>query len=256
MTELILIDLDDTLWDTQANNKQSLNELYTALDWGQYFVSFEDFFAVYHPINVRLWEQYNSGAVDKDTLSIDRLRLPLAGYVWHTPAEWLAINDDFMARVRTKRGLCPNALSTLQHLHARYRVCLISNGFGEVQYAKVEDTGLRPYIDAIVLSEEVGINKPDARIFAHALELCNASPERSVMIGDSWGADIVGASNAGIPSIWYNPHRQPLPPASDGLRLPRHVITDLAELTALLPLCSSHADTDPSHSATSYALQR
>ncbi len=236
MTRLVLIDLDDTLWDTQRNNKESLSELYTALNWGQYFVSFEAFFEVYFPINIALWEQYARGEVDERTLSIERLRRPLAPFEKHSDTEWLSYDDQLMELIRSKRGLCPGALETLEYLHGRYPVCMLSNGFGRVQYAKVQDSGLAPHVDAIVLSEEVGFRKPDPRIFAHALDLMKVSPSESIMIGDSWSADIVGASRSGVPSVWYNPHGFPAPsiPEGESFTPPQHIITHLSELREIL----------------------
>lgn len=228
-----MIDLDDTLWDTKHNNQKSLHELYTALNWGQYFVSFDDFVSLYEPINHALWAEYAEGKIDQETLSIDRLRRPLEGKVELSRGEWLDINEQFLSLVTAQRGLCAEALPILSYLHERYQVCILSNGFGQIQYAKLRDTGLLPYVHHVVLSEDIGINKPSRRIFEHALELCGADAVESVMIGDSWFTDIVGASNAGIDSIWYNPEGFDLLEAQ-GVTPPRHTIRALKELYTLL----------------------
>lgn len=232
---VVLIDLDDTLWDTRSNNRQSLRELYTALNWGQYFVSFEDFEALYLPINVHLWEEFGRGKVSKRELSIERLRRPLSGYLELSDEQWLRINDEFMELVRQKRGLCPGALETLSYLHQHYEVVIVSNGFGSVQYSKLRDTGLSDYVDRVVLSEDVGINKPDRRIFEYALSLgAGFAPSEAVMVGDSWTADIIGASNAEIPSIWYNPDGNLMADLPRVANPPLYTIRHLTELTHLL----------------------
>lgn len=222
---LVLIDLDDTLWDTWGNNQESLSELYTALDWGRYFVSFEDFFErYYYPINHSLWEQYNRELISKEELSHQRLVRPMLMRLEELRAEspnnsilrslealcseersyWAEVDQRFIAFVKSKTRLCPGALELLQYLHSKYSVCVLSNGFGELQYAKIEGAGLSPYIDEVILSDAVGYNKPNPLIFAHSLAVMQATAEESIMIGDSWGSDIIGASRAGIDSIWYN----------------------------------------------------
>lgn len=223
--KLVLIDLDDTLWDTWSNNKKSLYELYTALDWGRYFRSFEDYFETYYyPVNHALWEQYNEQSVSKAELSYQRMYRPLANRYAELKAEaesseliatlaqliegerqyWVTADERFMAFIREKTGLCTGALELMDYLKSKYRVCILSNGFGEVQYAKVQHSGLGPYIDEMILSDEVGYNKPNPLIFAYALERMACTVEEAIMIGDSWGSDIRGAARAGIDSIWYN----------------------------------------------------
>lgn len=234
--QLILIDLDDTLWDTWANNQESLGELYTALQWGRYFSSFKAFFEqYYYPVNHALWEAYNREEITKTELSYQRLYRPLHLRLkdWcedktETPHEeepihslsqlvakprtyWDEANEQFMSLIRSKRRLCPGAMELMQALHIHYKVCILSNGFPEVQYAKLDNTGLRQYVDAIVLSDEVGYNKPNPKLFTHALELMGYTAEQSLMIGDSWSSDIRGAAAAGIQSIWYNRYRIALP---------------------------------------------
>jgi putative hydrolase of the HAD superfamily len=77
--------------------------------------------------------------------------------------------------------------------------------------------GFDPYVDALVVSEAVGIAKPDPAIFAHALEELECAPEDAVMVGDSWAADIAGARAAGIRPIWFNRARLPAPDPSFGV---------------------------------------
>lgn len=247
---LILIDLDDTLWDTWENNKESLNELYTALAWGQYFLSFEDFFERYYsPVNHALWEQYNREEIDKDTLSEQRLRRPLecrwaelAAAEGNIPegairseerGYWTEANARFIDLIKQKTRLCPGALELVAYLQPRYTTCVLSNGFGELQYAKLAESGLAPYIDHVVLSEEVGYNKPNPRIFDYALALTGRTATEALMLGDSWASDIIGASNAGVDSIWYNRYLLPVP-ESKGVTMPQAVIHDLGEAIRIL----------------------
>ncbi|MDO4706825.1 MAG: YjjG family noncanonical pyrimidine nucleotidase [Porphyromonadaceae bacterium] len=233
MTKLLLIDLDDTLWATKVNNKIALQQVYTALNWGQYFLCFEDYYAAYLPINHQLWKDYALGKVDKATLSLERLRRPFQGRLSLSEGEWRAVDASFLNAVRQQTGLCPHALETLRYLKGRYRICILSNGFASVQYDKLERSGLMPYVDAVVLSDEVGVHKPDPEIFRIALERMGCVAEESLMIGDSYVSDIVGASGSGIRSIWYSPEGYTLDCDAE-VTPPIATITDLSELIHLL----------------------
>jgi putative hydrolase of the HAD superfamily len=101
---------------------------------------------------------------------------------------------------------------------------LISNGFKEACEKKLEHSKLAPYFDTIVISEIVGINKPDRRIFEHALKNGNAIKEEAVMIGDNLDADVRGAQNAGLEAIFFNPLEVEKPQDIN------HMIKDLKEL--------------------------
>ena len=70
---------------------------------------------------------------------------------------------------------------------------------------------LDAHIDVLVVSEEVGVSKPDPKIFEVALERLGISADKAVMIGDSWAADVAGALAADIRPIWFNPRRLPRP---------------------------------------------
>jgi FMN phosphatase YigB (HAD superfamily) len=81
----------------------------------------------------------------------------------------------------------------------------------------MQQCGLTPYVDALVVSEEAGISKPDPAIFAIALARLRAGAGEAVMIGDSWAADVQGARAAGIHAIWFNPDGLPSPDPSLGV---------------------------------------
>lgn len=233
MTKVLFIDLDDTLWATKVNNKLGLQEIYTALGWGQYFLSFEDYYARYEPINYQLWSDYALGKVDKQTLSLERLRRPLEGLLSLDDQEWSRVDEQFLEAVRRQRGLCPYALEAMSYLKERYKVCILSNGFASVQYHKLRYSGLMPHVDEVVLSDEVGVHKPDPEIFRIARERMQCAPEECLMIGDSYMSDIVGASRAGIRSIWYSPEGYTLA-CDEDVTPPIATITSLIQLKELL----------------------
>lgn len=231
MIKTVFIDLDDTLWATQENNRDALEEVFQARGWGRYFDTFDAFFDKYAPYNDHVWALYRTGSITKAELTIDRFRTPLSPEIEMTDEEILEVNTDFLSRTSRKQKVIPGAIELLRALKPLYKVVILSNGFEEVQTRKMKSAGILPYIDHTVLSEMAGANKPSKEIFNHAFSLCGARPSETIMVGDSWEADIIGAENAGIPAIWFNPNHLPTP---QELRVPLHVITSLDEIPPIL----------------------
>ena len=82
----------------------------------------------------------------------------------------------------------------------------MTNGFKEVQYPKIKRSGLEPFFDYIFISEEIGFNKPDIRIFEYALNKMKISADKAIFVGDDYEVDILGAANAGIDQVYFNPN--------------------------------------------------
>ena len=92
----------------------------------------------------------------------------------------------------------------LAHLQSNYQLHIITNGFNEVQYLKMEKSDLTKYFKTIITSEDAGVKKPNPIIFEYALAQADANSHESIMIGDNWEADIMGAKNAGLDVIYCN----------------------------------------------------
>ena len=120
------------------------------------------------------------------------------------------LNQTYLSALSEQIGLHFYARELLQYLSLRYTLTLLSNGFREVQYRKLDNAGLRSFFDHIVLSDDVGFLKPHSGIFRHALALLSATPDSVVMIGDNYEADICGAARVGIKQIYFNPGNKPL----------------------------------------------
>lgn len=161
----LFIDLDDTLWDTYHNNKECLEEVYTAHHFDRYYASFEAFFEIYWPHNNLLWEQYRNNEIDRQTLIIERFRYMLRPLGIEDTKSVLAINNDFLQRTTRKTRLVPGAIELLEYLRPSYRMYILSNGFREVQFKKLCNSGLAPYFKRMILSEDACIQKPHKEIF-------------------------------------------------------------------------------------------
>lgn len=205
--EHIFFDLDHTLWDFDTNSKLALAQIFEEEGLKHIGVSsFEKFHEVYLPINNRYWARYHHQAVSKEKLRVGRFFDTLAAF---------KINDVLLAERIAKKytdispkmtALFPEAFEVLQYLQAKYQLHLITNGFAEVQWIKLEHSGLNPFFEHIIISDEVGTQKPDIAIFELAMQRANTTAEKSVMIGDNYSTDIVGAKNAGMDQIFFNPY--------------------------------------------------
>ncbi|MEA4904282.1 MAG: YjjG family noncanonical pyrimidine nucleotidase, partial [Petrimonas sp.] len=138
-------------------------------------------------------------------------------------------SDDFLERTTRKTRLIDGSIELLDYLRPKYRMHILSNGFREVQFKKIENSGLQPYFDKIILSEDAGVNKPHPDIFTYALKNTNSRRNEALMIGDSWEADIAGAQKSRIAQIWFNPARI----SSDGFE-PTYTVKTLAEIKEIL----------------------
>lgn len=234
MIKTVFIDLDDTLWATQENNKAALNELYTLHDWSKGYESFEALFQHYYPHNEYLWGEYREGRISKHELTIRRFSYFLDAIGEYSEEEILALNEEFLERTAVKTGVIDGVFELLKHLKALYQIVIVSNGFVEVQHQKMDSAGITPYIDYVVLSEDVGVSKPAKGIFDYALSISKTRRNEVIFIGDSWEADIEGAQNASIPSIWFNPNHKSAPQPLDQYRYPILEVHSLQEIIPLL----------------------
>lgn len=225
----LFIDLDDTLWDIHRNGKECLEEIYHDYGYGKFYPTFESYYDVYMPGNHHLWNLYRQGEINKETLIVERFLAPVRAFGIDDPAYAKRLSDDFLERTTRKTRLIDGTLDLLDYLKPRYRMHILSNGFREVQFKKIENSGLKPYFDKVILSEDAGINKPHADIFTYALKNTNSRRDQTVMIGDSWDADIVGAHQSRIAQIWFNPGRE----VSAGFE-PTYTVQTLAEIKGVL----------------------
>ena len=225
----LFIDLDDTLWDTYHNNKECLEEIYTDYRLGRYYASFEAFYAYYMPYNLSLWAKYRAGEIDRQFLIVERFLHILRPMGIEDKKQALAMNHDFLMRTTTKSRIIPGAKELLEYLHPHYRLFILSNGFREVQYKKLCSAGLERYFERLILSEDAQIQKPHKGIFDFALQQTHSLRTESLMSGDCWEADIVGAYQSGIDQIWLNPKDLP----AEGFT-PTYTVKSLAEIQQLL----------------------
>ena len=230
--EDLFIDFDDTLYDTRGNAQIALEELFEEKQLGQYFTDAAVFYDAYWLTNIDLWNRYSKGELTRDYLIVERFRRPLSVGMETVPTDdyCLALSDRFLELCASKPGLVEGARQLVDYLRRKgYRMTICSNGFHEVQYKKMESCGLAGCFDNIILSEDAGANKPSPQFFDYAFSVSGARRESTLMIGDNYNTDIVGAKNAGIDTAFFN--RFPAYPAPGPVT---YEVTSLSELMDIL----------------------
>lgn len=205
----VFFDLDHTLWDFETNSVQALQLIYQDEKLSEKGIPFFDnFHNRYKSINDRYWARYHHGQATKEQVRIGRFADTLHefGVKDLLLAERMA--DSYVQISPKMTALFPDALDVLQYLQQRYRLHLITNGFAEVQWIKLEQSGLRPFFEHILISEEVGTQKPDKEIFELAMQRAHTVASQCIMVGDNYNTDIVGAREAGIDQVYFNPKKQ------------------------------------------------
>lgn len=220
----MLFDLDDTLFDHSFGAREALamvhrkHECFAA-------IPFDDFERAHAEHLETLHRDVLAGTTGVDAARIERFRRLLAAAGapgGEAAAAAVVYREAYVKARRAVRG----AHALLAALRTEARIVIVSNNILAEQREKLEFCGLAAHVDALVVSEEAGVAKPDPAIFGVALDRAGARPEEAVMVGDSWAADIAGALAAGIVPVWFNPRRRPAPVAA----------LEVAELRALEPL--------------------
>ena len=204
----IFFDLDHTLWDFEANSDIAFETIFKKYNVN---VSLEKFLNYYRGINENYWKLYRDEKITKEELRYGRLKDAFK-IIKYSANDDLINNlaDDYIGFLPNSNKLFDGTHEILAYLQPNYKMHIITNGFTDVQYKKMENSGLNTYFDRIITSEEVGVKKPNPIIFQYALEQANATTQESIMIGDNWEADIMGAKNAGLDVIFCNFNAKPV----------------------------------------------
>ena len=235
----LFFDLDNTLWDFNANSYDALYDAMKKMDILSGIGDYDKYFSVYEEVNERLWALYRDNKMTKNVLRGLRFEESLELNGTPMPGIGDAINDAYLTEMPKQLRLVPGAIRVLDYLHHKYRMAIITNGFREVQVDKLDQSGLKKYFDKMFISEEVGAQKPHKLIFEHAVKSMNAPKKKSLMIGDSWDADIVGAMQFGMDQVYYCPNTEKLTSSgevasSQPTRTKTTIITHLEQLIEFL----------------------
>lgn len=226
--DFLFFDLDNTLWDFSTNARAAMLQTLENLHFISGLSSFEDYFQAYEAINDSLWMDYRAKKVTKQHLIVERFSRSLSAFNI-IDQDWAEVNRCYLECMGQQTHLFPGTLETLQYLKTKgYQMHIITNGFKEVQNAKLQNTGLSEFFNRVFISEEIHTNKPHKEIFQYALKSSNASKKKSIMIGDSWEIDIEGAQRFGMDQIMVLNHGRNTIPESVKLKSTTNYSNNLA----------------------------
>lgn len=230
--DVLFIDLDDTLYDFSANSTNAYREVYTLMGYDQWFDGFDHYNEIYRQRNQQLWQLYNDGSITKEQLNAERYAYPLRVVgVPDADAVGARFWEEAMKRLPLGKLLMPHAREILEYLKPRYRLYILSNGFAELQTRKMRAGGIGDFFEGVVLSEDIGVNKPHRAIFEHALRVAGVDAEKALMIGDNYEVDAKGAYGVGMDQVFYNAVGMALAPEQ---WKPTYTIGSLLELKQIL----------------------
>ncbi len=223
----VWFDLDDTLIDFHTNSRIALRLLYDRENLNRFYSSSEEWIEAYERHNHTLWDRYSRGEITQDFLRVDRFAYPLSAG-WPSgdnrglEAYSRRLDPIYLDLLAEQKTLVEGAEDILQFLREhKYNIGVLSNGFTDVQNRKLRNTGLDKKVDLMVLSDDIGVNKPDVRLYRHAMQRSgDDTPSHHLMIGDNPATDILGASRAGWRGILLDPRKEAVEMSDDTLVIP------------------------------------
>jgi YjjG family noncanonical pyrimidine nucleotidase len=198
----IFFDLDHTLWDFDVNSELAFEII---LKKEHPTIEITDFIKKYAPINQACWKLYQYDKITHAELRYNRLKHTFDALEYFvSDGQIESIAHDYIQLLPENNRLFDGTIEVLEYLEKKYNLHIITNGFADVQYKKINNSNIGGFFKTITNSEMAGVKKPNPVIFEYALNLAQAKKENSVMIGDCLEADVQGALDAGLDAIFFN----------------------------------------------------
>ncbi len=198
----VFFDLDHTLWDFDKNSALTFEKIFKIHNLD---ISLENFLEVYEPVNLRYWKRYSHDEIDQMELRYGRLRDTFKEIGFGVDQTLIHdLSTDYIKYLSSFSHLFDGTIELLNYLQPKYQLHIITNGFEEAQLKKMNSSAITAYFKTITNAEMAGVKKPNPIIFDHALKIANAQSQESIMIGDNYEADVLGAMNVGYDAIFFN----------------------------------------------------
>ena len=202
----IFFDLDHTLWDFDINSRSAFESVFQK---HKIPLSIDEFLEVYIPINENYWKLYQQNKVSSEKLRYGRLKESFDLLQIMLDEDQITdMSNDYIQILPTHNMLLEGTIELLEYLKTKYKLHIITNGFKKVQHEKLTNSKILSFFETITTSEDAGVKKPHRFIFEKAMTEAVALPQESVMIGDNFEADILGAGKIGMQTILYNYYRR------------------------------------------------
>ncbi|MCH5462351.1 noncanonical pyrimidine nucleotidase, YjjG family [Lactobacillus sp. LC28-10] len=198
----LLFDIDDTLLNFQAAEKQALESLFKKLKLPLTSQTYD----FYHDENLALWQQFELGKISKSKLLVKRFttlfdHLGISGIDGQKMEE---LYRDYLGEGHQPMPQAPEVLSDLCQSHDLY---VVTNGVAKTQQRRLSEAHFDHYFKDVFISELVGAQKPAPEFFQRVTaDIQPYEPTQTLVIGDSLTSDIKGAASFGLDSVWYNPN--------------------------------------------------
>ena len=222
----ILFDADNTLLDFNKAEQLSFKRLLHHYD-----VRYsDDIYHQYEMINHKLWELFEKGEINSDTVQQKRFELFFCQI--DMAVNGAVANDLYQAELSRQSVLVPFAEEICRKLSQIAMLTIVTNGAGKTQRKRIENSAISKYISYVIISEDIGYAKPSKHFFDETFRIINRKPDDKILIvGDSLSSDIIGGIQAGIDTCWFNRQRQAVP---DNMHID-FIIDNLMELLNILP---------------------
>ena len=205
MYKYLLWDIDGTILDFIASEAIAIRNLFQKYNLG---VCTDEMLSDYSSINEKYWQILERGEMTKPQILVGRFREFFAKYNLDVSVA-PAFNEDYQVEL----GNCPVFMEHAQEVLAvckgKYRLIGVTNGTKIAQVGKLKTSGLDKVLDAVYISEDVGVEKPNVEYFEHVFAHEKiTSKEEAIIIGDSLTSDMQGGVNYGITTCWFNPRHK------------------------------------------------
>lgn len=198
--KFVYFDLDDTLLNHRKAEKLALGEIWNEFSLNK-LVTLEQLQETYHQINVVLWEKYGREEIDRDELQRTRFEHTL--FRINSTEDWKTVGDRYMEHYQEHWTWVHGAKNAFNRIKEKFPVGILTNGFAETQHIKLEKFDLKKSDIITLISEEVGVMKPQPGIFEAATKEAGCLPEEILYVGDSFSSDVFGGSSFGWDVAWF-----------------------------------------------------
>lgn len=201
--EWILFDADNTLFDFDRSAHRALKHTFADFE-----LPFEEgLIDLYHDVNHQCWQAFEQGQMDAVKLRTERFRLFLERAA--IQREVKTMSTAYLQHLAQGHDLITGAQALLDRLFSKFKLVIVTNGLKEVQRSRFQLAQFNKYFQAIIVSDEIGVSKPNPAFFNYAFEqIGHPAKTSALMVGDSLSSDIKGGNQYGLATCWYNPKQK------------------------------------------------
>lgn len=195
----IMFDVDDTILDFKRGEEVALKSLFSEIGAPQN----SHIISEYRKINKMLWRDFENGDTDRDYIFTNRFTMLFKKY--GIEVDGVQMEQKYRKYLDMQHEQVDGASEILDYLHSKCRLYVVTNGVSSTQYKRLSDANMNRYFDKIFVSDDIGYQKPMKEFFETVTsEIPEYDPKKTLIVGDSLGADILGGINVGIDTCWLN----------------------------------------------------